>query len=142
MQELRQVSWQHITPAGLTYSQPIMSTYGPYSPIRKAGSLFFISGQVGINAEIKVAAADIEGQTRQALDNLKQLLEDNGLDINNTVKTTIFLKNMDDFTAMNEVYLRYFKEPRPARSTVEVAGLPKLADNELLIEIEAVVYKP
>lgn len=118
-----------------------MSTYGPYTPIRKAGKLYFVSGQVGINPQSKKAGKTIQQQTKQTLENLKNLLASYGLDINNTVKITVFLKNMDDFAVMNDVYVGYFKEPRPARSCVEVASLPNLAENELLIEIEAVVYQ-
>lgn len=119
-----------------------MKTYGPYSPIKRAGDLYFVSGQVGIDPKTKQAAKGVVRQTKQALENLKTLLENYGLSINNTVKTTVYLKNMDDFAAMNEVYLQHFDEPRPARACIEVAGLPKLADNELLIEIEAVVHQP
>lgn len=116
-------------------------TYGPYQPIRKAGKLYFVSGQVGIDAHMGQAPSDTAGQTRHALINLKNLLENNGLDINSTVKTTVYLKNMDDFAAMNDTYMTFFKDPRPARTTVEVSGLPRLADNELLVEIEAIVYQ-
>lgn len=119
-----------------------MKTYGPYSPIRKAGDFYFVSGQVGIDPKTKQAAQDVESQTHQTLKNLVQLLQANNLDINDIVKTTIYLKYMDDFAAMNSIYITYFDEPRPARATVEVAGLPKLSENELLIEIEAVVYRP
>ncbi len=118
-----------------------MTTYGPYSPVFKAGNLYFISGQIGINPETMVADSGIIGQTKQALENLKRLLSENNLDIKNTAKTTVYLKNMTDFTAMNEVYVTCFQEPRPARTCVEVSKLPILADNELLIEIEAVVYQ-
>ncbi len=119
-----------------------MTTYGPYTPLRQAGNIYFVSGQVGIHADTQIAAKDISSQTAQALDNLKDLLAQNGLGMENVVKTTIYLKNMADFDDMNTTYLTYFTEPRPARSSVEVAGLPRLAENELLIEIEAVVYRP
>jgi 2-iminobutanoate/2-iminopropanoate deaminase len=115
-------------------------TFGPYSPIRQAGTLYFVSGQVGIDA-YRQAANDVASQTHQALANMRDALESAGLFMGNVVKTTIFLKNIDDFTVVNEVYVSYFPELRPARSCVGIASLPKLADNELLIEIEAIAYK-
>ncbi|HUP26032.1 MAG TPA: RidA family protein [Candidatus Limnocylindrales bacterium] len=115
-------------------------SYGPYSPHRQAGNIYFISGQVGINPDTKAAAKDIKRQTAQALENLNEVLVKNGLGMAQVVKTTIFLKDMADFDDMNSVYSTYFSDPRPARSCVEVAGLPQLADNELLIEIEATAY--
>lgn len=119
-----------------------MNTYGPYSPVRQAGDLYFVSGQVGIDPATKQAAKDIEAQTRQTLDNLLRVLEEHSLTADNVVKTTIYLKHMNDFAAVNEIYMTYFNEPRPARATVEVAGLPQLAKHELLVEIEAVVCQP
>lgn len=119
-----------------------MITYGPYSPIRQAGNNYFVAGQVGINPTTKKASQHIAGQTRQTLENLQALLRAYGLRMDDVVKVTIYLKNMDNFAAMNEVYLAYFQEPRPARACVEVAGLPKLAKYPLLIEIEAIAYKP
>ena len=119
-----------------------MSSYGPYSPIKQADNFYFISGQVGIDPQTKLASKDIKQQTVQTLENLKSLLAAHGLTLNKVAKTTVYLKNMTDFNDMNEVYLTYFDEPRPARSCVEVSGLPKLADTGLLIEIEAVAHKP
>lgn len=118
-----------------------ITTYGPYSPIRKAGSHYFISGQVGINPETKQASASVTEQTAQLFENMRAVLGQAGLTFHDVVKTTVFLKNMSDFTAMNEIYLTYFAAPRPARSCVEVARLPVLADEALLVEIEAVAYK-
>lgn len=119
-----------------------MSSYGPYTPIRQAGDLYFLSGQVGIDPETKQTNVDIAAQTQQTLDNLKELLEQNGLSMDDVIKTTIFLTDMDSFGAVNDVYMKYFQEPRPTRTCVEVAGLPKLAQHKLLIEIEAVAYRP
>ena len=118
-----------------------MSSYGPYSPVRRADNLYFVSGQVGIDPSSKTAGVDIKAQTRQALDNLKNALQSQDMSMNTVVKTTVFLKNMSDFNQMNEVYISYFEEPRPARACVEVSGLPRLVNNELLIEIEAVAHK-
>ena len=79
----------------------------------------------------------IEAQTRRALDNVKGLLESQGLTFKNVVKTTVFLDNIDDFTTMNGIYAEYFEEPYPARSAVEVAKLPKGA----LVEVEVIAVK-
>lgn len=114
--------------------------FGPYTPLRQAGRMFFVSGQVGINSE-KMAAEGAAGQTHQALKNMQDVLKTVDLALGNVVKTTIFLKNIDDFAAVNEVYVTYFDEPRPARSCIEVAALPKLTNTELLVEIEAIAYK-
>jgi len=119
-----------------------MISYGPYSPIRQADNFYFISGQVGIDPQTKLAAKDIKQQTVQTLENMKSLLAAHGLTLDKVIKTTVYLKNMTRFKDMNEVYTKYFNEPRPARSCVEVSALPKLAVNELLIEIEDVAYKP
>lgn len=117
------------------------SAYGPYSPVRHAGNYFFISGQIGSNPETKHADPDIAAQTAQAMDNLMAALASCGLKASDVVKTTVFLIDMADFTTVNKIYMSYFNEPRPARSCVEVAGLPVVSDTELMIEIEAVAYK-
>lgn len=117
-----------------------MGALGPYSPIRKAGDNYFISGQVGVNAD-KKAAADVQEQCKQALENLKDLLKSADLTLADVVKTTVFLKDIGDFQMVNEVYMSYFPEPRPARTCLAVSSLPKVADHELLVEIEAVAYK-
>jgi 2-iminobutanoate/2-iminopropanoate deaminase len=83
----------------------------------------------------QVAAADVEGQTRRVLENLKAVVEAGGAQLSSVVKTTIFLKSMNDFPKVNEIYATYFPAPAPARSTVEVSRLPK----DVLVEIEAIV---
>jgi 2-iminobutanoate/2-iminopropanoate deaminase len=119
-----------------------MSTYGPYTPVRQAGNLLFVSGQVGVNPSTKTAPTDAAGQASQALLNLKSTLEDAGASMNDVAKTTVFLANMDDFAMINTVYEQAFEAPRPARSTVAVRELPRVAgDVALLVEIEAVAYK-
>ncbi len=115
--------------------------YGPYSAVRQAGDWYFISGQVGIDPQSKLAQPSFSGQMQQVLANLDGLLAAHSLSPNDVVKTTIFLRNMDDFAACNELYVQYFPEPRPARSSVEVSSLPHLADTELMVEIEAIAYK-
>jgi 2-iminobutanoate/2-iminopropanoate deaminase len=115
------------------------STFGPYSPIRQAGELYFVSGQIGVDPAIKSAAADVTAQAEQALVNLEAVLANAGLGLGDVVKTTVFLTDMGDFAAMNEVYLKHFTStPRPARSCVAVAELPRVADVPLKIEIEAI----
>ncbi|MDB5181810.1 MAG: hypothetical protein JWP13_573 [Candidatus Saccharibacteria bacterium] len=116
------------------------TTFGPYSPVRKAGNYYFVSGQVGVSHE-KIIAPDVVTQTQQVLHNLSNQLEKVGLEMKDVVKTTVFLRHMNDFKAVNDVYITYFAEPRPARSCVEVSALPSVANNELLVEIEAVAYK-
>jgi 2-iminobutanoate/2-iminopropanoate deaminase len=108
---------------------------GPYSQAVDAGDFVFVAGQVPIvPAEGKIVAERVAGQTRQVLENIKEILAAAGLGLENVVKTTVFLRSMGDFREMNEVYAAYFANDPPARATVEVAGLPLGA----LVEIEAV----
>jgi 2-iminobutanoate/2-iminopropanoate deaminase len=115
-------------------------TFGPYSPIRQVGELFFISGQIGVDAD-KKASDNIADQTNQALDNLGAVLESAGLTFDDVVKTTIFVTDMGDFAKVNEVYVARFADPRPARSTVGVAELPRVANVPLKVEIEVIAAK-
>lgn len=118
------------------------TTFGPYSPVKKAGDFYFISGQVGVDPSTKTAQRDVAAQTRQAIHNLQAVAREAGLEPAGIVKTTVFLTNMDDFAAMNEVYESSFDAPRPARSAIAVRELPRVAgDTKLLVEIEAVAYK-
>jgi len=118
------------------------TTYGPYTPVRQAGNTMFVSGQVGIHPETKVAPDDIACQTERALLNLEAVLRKAGAELRDIVKTTVYLTDMDNFEAMNKVYEQRFEAPRPARSTVGVHELPRLAgDTPILVEIEAVAYK-
>ena len=111
---------------------------GPYSQAIKANGFVFASGQLGlVPATGEFAEGGIEEQTRQSLTNVKSVLEAAGSDIGRVVKTTVFIKNMDDFAKINEVYSEYFRTPYPARSCVEVARLPK----DVLIEVEAIAEK-
>lgn len=106
---------------------------GPYSQAVQAGSFLFASGQLGINSQGEITG-DVKTQAKQALENLKAILEETGTSLCQVVKTTVFLASMDDFAAVNEVYASYFCEPFPARSAYQVAKLPKGG----LIEIEAI----
>jgi len=108
---------------------------GPYSQAIKTGNMLFTAGQIAINPKTsQVEETTIEGQTKQALLNLKAILEAGGSSLNKVAKTTVFLKNMDDFVAMNGVYAEFFTEAPPARSSIEVARLPK----DVLVEIECI----
>jgi 2-iminobutanoate/2-iminopropanoate deaminase len=105
---------------------------GPYSPAVRAGQLVFLSGQVPMDpASGNLIEGDIAAQTRRVFENLGALLTAAGLSFTNVVRTTVFLADMNDFAAMNQVYATYFAEPFPARSTVQVARLPKDARVEI-----------
>jgi 2-iminobutanoate/2-iminopropanoate deaminase len=110
---------------------------GPYSPAVGAGDYLFVSGQVALDTGGKIVGYTPKDQARKALENLGATLQAAGLSLDDVVKTTIFLKDMDEFAAVNEVYGEFFSEPYPARSTVEVARLPK----DLHVEIEAIAYR-
>jgi len=105
---------------------------GPYSPAVRAGQLVFLSGQVPMDpATGNLIDGDIAAQTRRVFDNLGALLAAAGLSFANVVRTTVFLADINDFAAMNQVYATYVSEPYPARSTVQVARLPKDARVEI-----------
>ncbi len=110
---------------------------GPYSQAIRADKMIFVSGQLPIDpATGEFAGNDIGTQTRQSLTNIKHILESDGLTMANVVKTTVLLQNIDDFSAMNEVYATFFDGVCPARAAFEVAAIPKGA----LVEIEAIAY--
>lgn len=111
---------------------------GPYSQGIDGGSIVITSGQIPLDpATGAFAASDIAGQTRQCLKNVGAVLAEAGLGMENIIKTTVFLKDMNDFAAMNEVYATFFPGEPPARSAVEVARLPK----DALVEIEAIAVR-
>jgi len=107
---------------------------GPYSQGVKVGNLVFTSGQLPMNPQSGELVADIEGATKQSLDNVKAILESAGTSMDKVVKTVVFLRDMNDFVAMNTVYATYFSTNPPARSAVQVARLPK----DAILEIEAI----
>ena len=110
---------------------------GPYSQAIRADKFVFVSGQLPIDpASGEFAGDDIAAQTRQSLTNIQNILASEGLTMANVVKTTVLLKNISDFGAMNEVYASFFESDCPARAAFEVAALPKAA----LVEIEAIAY--
>ena len=112
---------------------------GPYSQAVEANGFVFASGQLGINpATGEFVEGDVQAQTRQALTNARAIMNQAGLDLNNVIKTTVFLSDMANFAAMNEIYAEFFSEPYPARSAVAVKTLPKNA----LVEVECIAVRP
>jgi 2-iminobutanoate/2-iminopropanoate deaminase len=110
---------------------------GPYNHAVRVGDLLFCAGQIGIDPKDgSLVAGDIKAQTERVLQNVKAILDDQKLTFANVVKTTVFLTNLGDFAAMNELYAKYFTENFPARSTVQVAALPKGA----IVEIEVIAH--
>ena len=121
-----------------TAQSPAAAAALPFSPMVKAGNFIFVSGNIGIDpATGQLAGAEIAAQTAQALKNIEALLKTSGSGMNEVVKTTVFLKNIEDYAKMNEVYAGFFSGQKPARSTVQVAGLVRGA----LIEIEAIALR-
>jgi 2-iminobutanoate/2-iminopropanoate deaminase len=114
------------------------SAIGPYSQAVEVDGLLFISGQLPIDETTgEFAGETIEEQSKQSLENIKHILVEAGLEMKDIVKTTILLKDIEDFAAVNKVYAEYFNEPFPARATYEVARLPK----DALVEIESIAKK-
>ncbi|MBU6374571.1 MAG: RidA family protein [Bdellovibrionales bacterium] len=111
---------------------------GPYSQAIQAGPWVFCSGQIALDPKTgALSGSDVESQAKQVLENLKAVLTAAGCAFENVVKTTIFLKSMNDFPKVNEIYGKYFTGVTPARSTVEVSRLPR----DVVVEIEAVAFK-
>jgi 2-iminobutanoate/2-iminopropanoate deaminase len=108
---------------------------GPYSQAIKAGNLLFVSGQVPIDpASGQIVAGDIAQQTRRVFENIGAILDAAGLSFDAVVRTTVYLADMDEFAAMNEVYATYFRSPAPARATVQVSRLPR----DARVEVDAI----
>ena len=119
----------------VTHTDSAPAAIGPYSQAIQIGDLLFVSGQVPIDPSTgAIVEGDIKAQAQQSLNNLKAILNAAGTNMGAVVKTTVFLADMNDFAAMNEVYAQFFQEPFPARSAVQVARLPKDAK----VEIEAI----
>lgn len=110
---------------------------GPYSQAIQVGDLIYTSGQIPFNEKNERIQGDIEQQTHQVLKNLQAILEEAGSDFEHVIKTTVFLKDINHFEQMNQVYASYFPNHKPARSCVEVSRLPK----DVLVEIEVVAKK-
>jgi 2-iminobutanoate/2-iminopropanoate deaminase len=108
---------------------------GPYSQAIKANGFIYLSGQVALDPQSgELVGSDVRQQTERVLENIKGILEAAGANLHHVIKTTVFLKDMNDFSAMNEIYARYFTAAPPARSTVQVSRLPK----DALVEIEVI----
>ena len=123
----------------IIHSDSAPEPIGPYSQAVQFEKLIFTSGQIAINPENnELIAGDVEDQTRQVLENLRAVLEATNASLDTVVKTTIFLKNMDDFVKVNNVYDSFFGSSVPARSTIEVARLPK----DVLVEIDCIAAIP
>lgn len=112
-------------------SPEIAKAIGPYSPAMKANGFLFTAGQMPINAEGKIAADDIEGQTRQIFRNLRALLAEEGLTTDAIVKTTVFVQDLTEYARLNAIYAAEFGDHKPARTTVQVAALPLGAKVEI-----------
>lgn len=113
------------------------SAIGPYSQAIEISGMVYTSGVIPVDSATGVVAEGVEAQAEQAFKNICNLVEASGSKVENIIKTTVFIKEMNDFGKINEIYKKYFKEPFPARSCVEVARLPK----DVLLEIEAIAYK-
>lgn len=121
----------------ILYSANAPKPIGPYSQAIEFGNLIFTSGMIALDTDGNLVSDDIKHQTRKAINNIKSILEDNGVSLDNIVKTTIYLKDLNDFTAMNEVYAEFFGKGMPARMTFQAAKLPKDAK----VAIDAIAYK-
>jgi 2-iminobutanoate/2-iminopropanoate deaminase len=122
----------------VVYSDKAPEPIGPYSQAIQAGNMLFVSGQIAIQKSSgKFIIGSIEEETIQVMTNLRDILTSAGMDFTNVVKSSIFLKDMNNFPKINEVYGRYFKENPPARETVEVSRLPK----DVNVEISCIAVK-
>ncbi|HJV47531.1 MAG TPA: RidA family protein [Bacillota bacterium] len=120
----------------IIHTQKAPQAIGPYSQAVKIGELVFTSGQIPLKADGTLLLGTVEEQTHQVFSNLQAVLEAAGTNLSQVVKATVFIKNMDDFARINEIYGTYFTNQPPARSCVEVARLPK----DVALEIEVVAY--
>ena len=119
------------------HSDQAPEAIGPYSQAMRLGDLVFTAGQIALDpATMEIVDGDVAGQTRRVLENLAAILQEAGSGLGSVLKTTVFLADMGDFAAMNEVYGEYFGAHRPARSTVEVSRLPK----GVRVEIDAIAF--
>ncbi|WP_202081443.1 RidA family protein [Caldalkalibacillus salinus] len=109
---------------------------GPYSQAVKMGPFVYTSGQIPLTKDGSLIEGDVQAQTKQVLENVTAVLKAAGCEISDVIKTTVFIDDMSEFQLVNEVYERYFADTKPARSCVEVAGLPK----QVKVEIECIAY--
>jgi 2-iminobutanoate/2-iminopropanoate deaminase len=113
----------------------------PYSPVRQAGDLIITAGQIGRDAKTLVIESGIEAQTKKCMENIDMHLKSQGSDISKVVKFVVYLTDMGDYSAMNDVYASFLSEPYPARTCIAVKELPRLGDIDLIVEIEAIATK-
>ena len=118
-------------------TQNAPAAIGPYSQALDLGGMVFVSGQIPVDPATGAMPEDVQGQARQSLANLKAILAEAGLTMADVVKTVVFLADLDDFAAVNKVYAQAFAQPFPARSCVQVAGIPKGAK----VEIECIAVR-
>ncbi|MDI9409541.1 MAG: RidA family protein [Candidatus Pacebacteria bacterium] len=112
---------------------------GPYSQAIKHGNMIYCSGQLPLNPEtLELVSGGIEAQTKQVMENIKAVLKEAGTNLDHVVKVTVYMQDLKEFSAMNAIYETYFKSPAPARSTVQIARLPK----DALVEIEVLAAHP
>lgn len=122
----------------VVFTEKAPKPIGPYSQAVKVGSWLFVSGQIPIDPRTgDIVGNDIEVQTRRVLENVKAILEEAGYTLDDVVKVTVYLVDLNDFPKFNKVYSEYFKDKPPARTTVQVAGLPRNSR----IEIDVIAYK-
>jgi len=122
----------------IIYTDKAPKAIGPYSQAVLMGDLLFVSGQIPLDPEtMTIVSDDVKLQTHQVLKNLQAILNEAGMSLENVVKTTVYIKDMNDFAAINEVYAEYFTTNKPARACVEVARLPK----DVKVEIELIAHK-
>ncbi|GLI56024.1 reactive intermediate/imine deaminase [Propionigenium maris DSM 9537] len=119
------------------FTENAPAAVGPYSQAMRAGDMIFVSGQIPyVPSTMTLVSEDIKEQTRQSLENVKAILEEAGASLNDVVKAGVFIKDMNEFAAINEVYAEYFSDNKPARACVEVARLPL----DVRVEIDVVAY--
>jgi 2-iminobutanoate/2-iminopropanoate deaminase len=121
----------------ILYSEKAPEPIGPYSQAINFDKLIFTSGQIALERNGSIKSDDVREQTKAVIENLRFILDDNGSSLNNVIKTTVYVSNLNDFAEMNEVYAQYFGKSMPARSTVEVARLPK----DVKVEMDAIAFK-
>ena len=120
------------------HTEKAPAALGPYSQAIEANGMLFVSGQIPFVPEtMTLVSDDVKDQTRQSLENVKAILSAAGYSLNNVIKATVFIKNMEDFALINEIYNEYLGDVRPARACVEVARLPK----DVKVEIEVIAVK-
>lgn len=127
-----------MSPKKVIKTEKAPAPVGPYSQGIDTGTLLFVSGQIPINMDTgEIVTGDIQTATKLVLDNIQAVVEEAGYSMVNVVRCTVYLKNLDDFGAMNDIYSQYFKDSPPARVAIEASKLPKDVD----IEISAIVVK-